>query len=69
MSPQAAAEITKSDQRSDANPNYVVLVGTTGKWQVVRPGSPLIRMTERAILEKENFIMGAPEPEGDVEKP
>ncbi|MDE0683010.1 MAG: lectin-like protein [Candidatus Poribacteria bacterium] len=68
ISPQAATEITKSTQGNDANPNYVVLVGMTGKWQVARPGSPLIRMTERAILEKENFIIGAPVPEGEVEK-
>ncbi|MXZ00789.1 hypothetical protein F4Y93_09145 [Candidatus Poribacteria bacterium] len=70
ISAQVAADISKSDQGSDANTkNYVVLVGTTGKWQVARPGSPLARMTERAILEKENFIIGAPEPESDVEKP
>jgi hypothetical protein len=68
ISPQDAAELTKSAQDSDANPNYVVLVGMTGKWQVARPGSPLIRMTERAILEKANFIIGAPAPKGDVEK-
>ena len=68
MSPQEAAEVTTSDQDSDANPNYIVLVGVTGKWQVARPGSPLIRMTERAILEKENFIIGVPTPEGDIEK-
>ena len=68
ISPQDAAELTKSAQGSDANPNYVVLVGMTGKWQVARPGSPLIRMTERAILEKANFIIGAPAPKGDVEK-
>lgn len=68
ISPQEAPEITKSVQGSDATPNYVVLVGMTGKWQVARSDSPLIRMTERAILEKENFIIGAPVPEGDVEK-
>ena len=68
MSPQEAAKITKTAQDSDANPNYIVLVGMTGKWQVARPGSPLIGMTERAILEKENFIIGAPAPEGDIEK-
>lgn len=68
ISPQEAAEVAKSVQGSDAAPNYVVLVGVTGKWQVARPGSPLIRMTERAILEKENFIIGAPAPEDDVEK-
>ena len=69
MSPQEAAKITKPAPDSDANPNYIVLVGMSGKWQVARPGNPLIRMTERAILEKENFIIGAPAPEGDVEKP
>ena len=68
ISPQEAAEITKSDQEGDVNPNYIVLVGMTGKWQVARPGSPLIRMTEKAILEKENFIIGAPELKDDVEK-
>lgn len=69
MSPQEAAKITKPAPDSDANPNYIVLVGMSGKWQVARPGNPLIRMTERAILEKENFIIGTPAPEGDVEKP
>ena len=67
-SPKEAAEIIKSTQDSDANPNYVVLVGVTGKWQVARPGDPLIRLTERAILEKENFIIGAPALEDDIEK-
>ena len=67
-SPKEAAEITKSAQDSNANPNYVVLVGVTGKWQAARPGSPLIRITERAILEKENFIIGASEVEDDTEK-
>ena len=68
MSPQEAAKIIKSVQDSDANPNYIVLVGMSGKWQVAHLDSPLTRMTERAILEKENFIIGAPVPEGDVEK-
>ena len=63
------AERTESDQDSDTKPNYTILVGMTGKWQVARLGSPLARMTERAILEKETLIIGAPEPEGDVEKP
>lgn len=67
-SPQAAAKIAKPAQGSDANPNYIVLVGMTGKWQIARLTSPLARMTERAILEKENLIIGAPESEDDVEK-
>ena len=68
MSPQEATKITTSAEDGDAKPNYIVLVGMAGKWQVVHPGNPLIRMTERAILEKENLIIGAPEPETDVEK-
>ena len=69
VSPKQAAARTKSDQDGDTTPNYAVLVGMTGKWQMARLRSPLARMTERAILEKENLIIGAPEPEGDVEKP
>ncbi len=68
ISPQEAAKITKPAQDSDANPNYIVLVGMLGKWRVARPGNPLIRMTQRAILEKKNFIIGAPEVEDDTEK-
>lgn len=64
MSPQDAAALTKSAQDSDAPPNYyIVLVGMTGKWQVARPDNPLIQMTKRAILEKENLIIGAPDTE------
>lgn len=69
MSPQEAAKITKSAPDSDVNTNYIVLIGMSGKWQVAHLGNPLIQMTERAILEKENFIIGAPAPESDVEKP
>ena len=69
MSPQEAAKIAKSAPDNDVNPNYIVLVGMAGKWQVASPDNPLGRMTQRAILEKENFIIGAPVPEGDVEKP
>ena len=44
----------------DASQNYTVLVASTGKWQVVRQGNPLVRLTERAILEKENLVIGGP---------
>jgi hypothetical protein len=68
ISPKEASEVAKSDPDGNVNQNYVVLVGMTGKWQVAGPGSPLIRITERAILEKENFIIGASELKDDVEK-
>ena len=68
MSPQEAAKSVQAAQDSKANPYYIVLVGMIEKWQVVRPGNPLIRMTERAILEKEDLIIGAPERADDTEK-
>ena len=51
----------ESDQEDQANPNYTVLIGLTGKWQETRRGKPLARLTERAILEKERFTVEAPE--------
>lgn len=48
-------------QDDEANQNYTVLIGLTGKWQETRRGDPLVRLTERAILEKERFTVGSPE--------
>ena len=62
--PEKAAE----GQNGEANQNYTVLIGLTGKWQKTRQGSPLARLTERAILEKERFTVGVPEPDDDIEK-
>ena len=60
-SPQKIVESEKSTENRDANQNYTVFVGKTGKWQMVRQGSPVASLIEKAILEKENFIAGAPE--------
>ena len=51
----------KAVDENDANPNYTVLIGRTGKWQSVHQGSPLANLIEKAILEKENFIAGTSE--------
>ena len=67
-SSKETTESTESTQTGDANQNYIVLVGLTEKWQVARQGSPLIGMTERAILEKENFIIGTPDPKANSQK-
>ena len=67
-SPKEAAESPKSDQTEDVDQRYTVLVGLTEKWQITRQESPLARLTERAILEKENLIIGAPESNSDTEK-
>ena len=68
-SPKEVPESAKSPQTEDVGQRYTVLVGLTEKWQITRQGSSLARLTERAILEKENLIIGAPEPNGDTEKP
>ena len=55
-------------QDDKANQSYAVLIGLTGKWQEARQGNPLARLTERAILEKERFTVGAPELDDDIER-
>ena len=67
-SPEKTAGGEGAGQEGEANQNYAVLIGLTGKWQEVRQGNPLARLTERAILEKERFTVGAPELDGDIEK-
>ena len=67
-SPKEIPESAKSPQTEDVGQRYTVLVGLTEKWQITRQGSPVARLTERAILEKENLIIGAPESNGDTEK-
>ena len=58
----------ETGQAGEADQSYTVLIGLTGKWQETRQGDPLVRLTERAILEKKRFIVGAPELDGDIEK-
>ena len=66
--PEKTAGDEGSGQDGEANQNYTVLIGLIGKWQEVRQGNPLARLTECAILEKERFTVGAPELDGDIEK-
>ena len=60
-SPQKIVEDTAHSQKGDANQHYTVLIGRTGKWQLVRQGSSVAGLIEKAILEKENFIAGTSE--------
>ena len=59
--PEKTAGGEEVGQDDDANQDYTVLIGLTEKWQETRRGDPLVRLTERAILEKERFTVGAPE--------
>ena len=67
-SPEKTAGDEEAGQDGEAKQNYTVLIGLTGKWQETRQGNPLARLTERAILEKEHFTVGATESNGDTEK-
>ena len=61
--PKEVAENTKLSETEEMRQKYTVLVGLMAKWQLTRQGSPLARLTERAILEKKNLVIGAPESE------
>ena len=58
---QKVVEGDEQLQNDDANQYYTVLIGRTGKWQMVRQWSRLANLIEKAILEKENFIAGTSE--------
>lgn len=66
--PEKTAGGEEVGQDDEANQNYTVLIGLTGKWQETRRGDPLVRLTERAILEKERFTVGTPESDTDVKE-
>lgn len=63
--------ITKSEKllemEKKTTKSYTVLIGATGKWQQIRKGSPVVSITEKAILEKKDLIIGAPEPNKNTE--
>ena len=46
---------------------YSVLIGVTGKWQRIRAENPVASIIERAILEKKDLIIGAPQPDTGLE--
>lgn len=46
---------------------YTVLIGVTGKWQRIRTENPVAGLTEQAILEKKDLIIGLPLPEENSE--
>lgn len=58
---QNAVDGDEPIQNDNANPNYTVLIGRTGRWQMVPQWSPVVGLIEKAILEKENFITGISE--------
>ena len=57
--------IPDSEKDAKTTKNFTVLIGVTGKWQQIREGNPVASITEKAILEKKDLIIGAPEPDED----
>ena len=55
------------DTEKDEKTRYTALIGVTGKWQRVRSGGQLVKIIEKAILEKTDLMIGAPEPEEKTE--
>ena len=59
--------IPEAEKDEKTNRNFTILIGVTGKWQQIREGNPVASITEKAILEKKDLIIGAPEPDEDIE--
>ena len=61
--------IADSDEENEKKEQkrYTVLIGVTGKWQRARSDSPVVNITEKAILEKVDVVIGAPQPEKETE--
>ncbi len=59
--------LPEAEKDEKTTKNLTVLIGVTGKWQQIREGSPVASITEKAILEKKDLIIGAPEPDEDIE--
>ncbi len=49
-----------TDKEQDKKRKYTVLIGVTGKWQRIRNNSPVMKLTEKAILEKADMVIGIP---------
>ena len=52
----APKESSEKDEKTSKT--FTVLIGVTGKWQQVRADNPVASITEKAILEKADMIIG-----------
>ena len=56
-----------SEKDENTSKTFTVLIGVTGKWQQVRADNPVASITEKAILEKADMIIGVQEPDEGAE--
>ncbi|MYF54281.1 hypothetical protein F4225_00585, partial [Candidatus Poribacteria bacterium] len=59
--------VNDKDTKKNEQTKYTVLIGVTGKWQRTRSDGHLVNITEKAILEKVDLMIGAPEPDENSE--
>lgn len=55
-----AAPKNDGEQNEKISKTYTALIGVTGKWQQVREDNPVANITNKAILEKKDLVIGAP---------
>ena len=55
------------EKEQEEQRKYTVLIGVTGKWQRIRNNSPVVKLTEKAILEKAGMVIGMPTPDKSTE--
>ena len=66
---QKLLSVPKIDGEQDENigKTYTVLIGVTGKWQQVSEDNPVRNITNKAILEKKDLVIGASPPDEESE--
>lgn len=57
--------VAENDENTEKT--YTVLIGVTGKWQQVVEDNPVASITNKAILEKKDLVIGAPTPDKEAE--
>lgn len=62
-----AAPENPAENEESPSKTYTVLIGVTGKWQQVRTDNPLANITNKAILEKKDLVVGAPTPDEETQ--
>ena len=55
------------EQGENIGKTYTALIGVTGKWQQVREDNPVANITNKAILEKKDLVIGTPTPDEETE--
>ena len=62
-----AAPKNDGEQDENISKTYTALIGVTGKWQQVSDDNPVANITNKAILEKKDLVIGAPTPDDETE--